>query len=185
VQDTDVTIATALMNGLQPKFIEMRAMYEAREEPSKMFHWSIFIISGVITEILTNVMSGTLFFLPWYFVVGFWQSMTNRAARGAYQWLILVRLSLSLSLIFADVFQIMFEAWVSSFGQLLASMAPNAQVAALLIPMTFVFVALFCGVLQPLSQLPKFWRFVHYASPFTWIVEYVPFPMSMIKNTKT
>ena len=94
MRDTDVTIATALMNGLQPKFIEMRALFEAREEPSKMFHWSIFIITGVITEILTNVISGTLFFLPWYFAVGFWQSMTNRAARGAYQWLILVRLPL-------------------------------------------------------------------------------------------
>jgi ABC-type multidrug transport system permease subunit len=88
------TLATALMNGLQPKFIEMRAMYEAREEPSKMFHWSIFIITGVITEVLTNIMSGTLFFLPWYFAVGFWQSMTDRAARGIYQWLIFVWLPL-------------------------------------------------------------------------------------------
>lgn len=67
----------------------------------------------------------------------------------------------------------MFEMWVSSFGQLLAAVAPNVQIAGLLIPMTFVFVALFCGVLQPLSQLPQFWHFVHYASPFTWLVEYV------------
>ena len=162
----------ALMNGLQPRFIEMRAIYEAREEPSKMFHWSVFIITIVTTEICTNVMSGTLFFLPWYFAVGFWQSMTDRAARGIYQWLIFVRLPSS-QCNSADIDQIMFEAWVSSFGQLLAAMAPNTQVAALLIPMTFVFVALFCGVLQPFSQLPKFWHFVHYASPFTWLVEYV------------
>ena len=67
--------------------------------------------------------------------------------------------------------QVMFQMWVSTFGQLLAAFAPNAQIAAVLIPLFFVFVVLFCGVLQPLSQLPKFWHFVHYASPFTWLVE--------------
>jgi ABC-type multidrug transport system permease subunit len=72
-----------------------------------------------------------------------------------------------------NIHQVMFQGWVSSFGQLLAAMAPNVQIAALLVPMTFVFVALFCGVLQPLSQLPEFWHFVHYASPFTYLVEYV------------
>lgn len=65
----------------------------------------------------------------------------------------------------------MYEMWVSTFGQLLAALAPNAQIGGLLIPISFVFVVLFCGVLQPLSQLVKFWHFVHYASPFTWLVE--------------
>jgi ABC-type multidrug transport system permease subunit len=65
----------------------------------------------------------------------------------------------------------MFETWVSTFGQLLAAIAPNEQTASLFIPMVFVFVALFCGVLQPLSQLPEFWHFVHYASPFTWLID--------------
>jgi ATP-binding cassette subfamily G (WHITE) protein 2 (SNQ2) len=64
----------------------------------------------------------------------------------------------------------MFELWVSTFGQLLAALSPNAQIAALLIPLTFVFVVLFCGVLQPFSQLVRFWHFVHYLSPFTWLI---------------
>jgi hypothetical protein len=78
------------MTALQPRFFEIRSLYESREEPPKMFHWSIFIITIVVTEILTNIMCGTLFFLPWYFAVGFWQSMTNPAARGAYQWAMFV-----------------------------------------------------------------------------------------------
>lgn len=78
------------MNGLQPHFFEMRALYESREEPSKMFHWSIFILTIVTTEILTNILAGTLFFLPWYFAVGFMRGMANRAARGAYQWIMFV-----------------------------------------------------------------------------------------------
>jgi ATP-binding cassette subfamily G (WHITE) protein 2 (SNQ2) len=85
---------TALMTGIQPRFLEMRALYESREEPPKMFHWSIFITTIVVTEIISNIMTGTLFFLPWYFAVGFWQSMTNSAARGAYQWVMFVSRSL-------------------------------------------------------------------------------------------
>lgn len=64
----------------------------------------------------------------------------------------------------------MFGTWVSTFDQLLEAIAPSEQTAHLFIPMIFVFVALFAGVLQPLSLLPEFWHFVHYASPFTWLV---------------
>jgi ABC-type multidrug transport system permease subunit len=67
----------------------------------------------------------------------------------------------------------MLEMWISTYGQLLAALAPNTQTAALLIPLSFTFVALFCGVVQPLSQLVTFWHWVHYASPFTWLIEYV------------
>jgi hypothetical protein len=69
----------------------------------------------------------------------------------------------------------MFDTCASSFGQLLAAFAPNYHIAGLLIPMAFAFVALFCG-LQPLLQPPKFWHLVHYASPFSRLLEYVPFP---------
>jgi ATP-binding cassette subfamily G (WHITE) protein 2 (SNQ2) len=71
-----------------------------------------------------------------------------------------------------DIFsKLLVETWISTFGQLLAAIAPSEQTAAMFIPMVFVFVALFCGVLQPLSQLPLFWHWVHFASPFTWLVE--------------
>ena len=70
----------------------------------------------------------------------------------------------------------MFEAWVSTFGQVLAAIAPSEQTARLLIPMIFIFVALFCGVLQPYSLLPPFWRWVNFATPFTWLIGYVSSP---------
>jgi ABC-type multidrug transport system permease subunit len=89
----DLFRKTALMTALQPRFFEIRALYESREEPPKMFHWSIFIITIVVTEILTNIVTGTLFFLPWYVAVGFWQSMTHQASRGAYQWVVFVNYS--------------------------------------------------------------------------------------------
>lgn len=144
-----------LMNQLQPRFFKARGLFVAREEPARMYHWSIFIISVTITEIIANMVTGTLFFIPWYFAVGFKNDMNDENVRGVYEWILFL----------------MFESWVSTFGQLVAAIAPNEQTASLFIPMVFVFVALFCGVLQPLSQLPEFWHFVHYASPFTWLID--------------
>lgn len=168
------------MNGLQPRFFTARALFESREEPARMYHWSIFVITVGVTETIANLMTGTLFFLPWYFVVGFENDMSNAPGRGAYEWLLFVSITppcpiRSISIKFkagkkANEFQLMFETWVSTFGQLLAAIAPTEQTARLFIPMVFVFVTLFCGVLQPLSLLPEFWHFVHYASPFTWLV---------------
>jgi len=74
----------------------------------------------------------------------------------------------------------MFEAWVSTFGQLIAGIAPTEQSARQLIPMLFVFVVLFCGVLQPYSYIPEFWHFVHFASPFTWLIGYVSLPFQLL-----
>jgi hypothetical protein len=44
----------------------------------------------VTTDVCTDIMTGTLFFLPRYFTVGFWQSMNDPAARGVYQWILFV-----------------------------------------------------------------------------------------------
>lgn len=62
-----------------------------------MYHWSIFVLSVVFTEILINLLSGTLFFLPWYFVVGFGKGVAESAYRGIYEWIIFVSSPLRLS----------------------------------------------------------------------------------------
>lgn len=62
-----------------------------------MYHWSILIISVAVTEIIVNLIMGTLFFLPWYFVIGFGNGITDSSGRGAYEWLLVVRTSANLS----------------------------------------------------------------------------------------
>jgi hypothetical protein len=44
----------------------------------------------VTTELCTNIMTGTLFFLPRSFTAGFWRSMADPAARVVYQWILFV-----------------------------------------------------------------------------------------------
>ncbi|KAF4626727.1 hypothetical protein G7Y89_g11429 [Cudoniella acicularis] len=154
---SSLILSAPLMNQIQPRFFQVRDLYKSREEPSKMYHWSIFAITLIITEMITNLITGTLYFIPWFFAVGFSHNFQGNRGRSAYMWIMFM----------------MYELWVSTFALLIAALAPNAQIGTLLIPMSFVFVALFCGVLQPLSQLVQFWHFVHYASPFTWLIEYV------------
>jgi len=79
------------MNALQPRFFTAKALFESREEPARMYHWSILIITVGVTEILINLIMGTLFFLPWYFVIGFQNGIIDAPRRGAYEWLLLVR----------------------------------------------------------------------------------------------
>ena len=149
-------LAMPLMNQLQPQFETLTSLYSARERPAKMYHWSIYILSNIFTEIPFNIVAGTFFFLPWYFAVGFWHgfSESDRASRGAYQWLMIM----------------VFEMWWSTFGQAMAAMSPNAQTAATFTTVFASFVISFNGVLQPLRQLPSFWHWMYYLSPYTWLI---------------
>jgi len=56
-----------------------------------MYHWSILIITVAVTETVINLITGTLFFLPWFFVIGFRNGITDASGRGAYEWLLTVR----------------------------------------------------------------------------------------------
>ena len=145
-----------LMNQLQPHWESLTSLYSVRERPSKMYHWSTFILSNIVTEVPFNLVAGTLFFLPWYFPVGFWHDFdeSDRASRGAYQWLMIM----------------LFEMWWSTFGQAMAALSPNAQTATTFSTLFGSFVLTFNGVLQPLRQLTKFWHWMYYLSPFTWLI---------------
>ncbi|KAI9772587.1 MAG: ATP-binding cassette transporter snq2 [Geoglossum umbratile] len=150
-----VILAMPLMNQLQPRWAALSALYLIREKPSKMFHWSAFVLSNIIAEIPYNMFAGTLFFFPWFFAVGTWHDYhLDRAQRGAYTWLIFM----------------LFQMWWSTFGQSIAALAPNEQTAAVLTTLFAAFVIMFNGVLQPISALVGFWHWMYYLSPFTWLV---------------
>lgn len=45
-----------------------------------------------------------------------------------------------------------------SFGQAIAAFSPNELLASLFVPLFFLFVVSFCGVVVPYASLPYFWR---------------------------
>ncbi|KAI9834089.1 MAG: hypothetical protein M1819_003374 [Sarea resinae] len=145
-------LCLVLIVQLQPRLIEYRELYAVREKPSKIYHWSVFVIASILTEIPYNVVIATLCFLCWYFPVGWWQDIDQ--GRGAFMWFLFI----------------LYQFYHTSFSQALAIVAPDAETAAMLTILFFTFILAFTGVVQPLAQLVGFWHFAYYVSPFTWLV---------------
>ena len=78
-------ISVALAQQLQVPFIKMRDLWLVREKPSRMYSWTALITSQVLAEIPWNVFGSTLFFLCWYWTVGF----SSDASRAGYAYLMI------------------------------------------------------------------------------------------------
>ncbi|KAK4051085.1 ATP-binding cassette transporter snq2 [Microbotryomycetes sp. JL221] len=147
-----VVMASPLSQQIQPKYIDLRTLYKARERPSRMYNWPTMVFSAVVVEMPWNIFAGTLFFFTWYWTVGF-PSETNRAGYAYFMF-------------------VLFELYFPTFAQWVAAMAPNAMLASVLFATFFSFVIIFNGVVQPYSQLPYFWRvWMFRLTPFTYLIE--------------
>jgi ATP-binding cassette, subfamily G (WHITE), member 2, SNQ2 len=112
-------LSVPLTNQLQVPFLDMRSVYEIRERPSRMYSWTAMITSQVLTEIPWNILGTSLFFLCWFWTVGFDND------RAGYTYL---------------SFGIIFPLYFTTFGMAVAAMSPNAEIAALLFSFLFSFV---------------------------------------------
>ncbi|KAI0356868.1 pleiotropic drug resistance ABC transporter [Trametes cingulata] len=142
-------ISVPLSNQLQVAFIDMRNVYEVRERHSRMYSWTALVTSQILIEIPWNILGSSLYFLCWYWTVGF---PTSRAGFTYF------------------MMGIWFPLYYTTIGQAVASMAPNAEIAALLFSFLFSFVLTFDGVLQPFRQL-GWWQWMYRVSPYTYLIE--------------
>lgn len=150
-----LTIAPPLIQQLQPKFIEFRSLFKTREGPSRIYSWWAFAISATIVEIPYRIVAGTLYWCCWYWPV-FRSTSVTATYPAATVWL----------------FMILFECFYTTFGQMIAALAPNELLASLLVPVFFTFVISFCGVVVPAMALPYFWRsWMYYLTPFHYLLE--------------
>lgn len=129
-----LTISPPLIQQLQPKFLQLRNIYESRERNSKIYSWFAFTCAAIIPEYPWSFVAGTLYWACWYWATWF--------PRGTYQ-------SASMWL-----FVSIFEVFYVSFGQAIAAFSPNELLASLFVPLLFLFVVSFCGVVVPYATLP-------------------------------
>lgn len=54
-RESDRRSQAPLSQQLQPKFLGLRQLFEARENASKMYSWPIFVITAIIVEIPFNI----------------------------------------------------------------------------------------------------------------------------------
>mgnify|MGYP001762232220 CR=1 FL=1 len=137
---------------MQPIFLQLRDIYEAREGPSKMYRWPVFVLSAAVVEIPWNLFCGTMLWLPWYFMIHF----DYEGKRAAYSW----------------GMYMLYQLYYVSFAQAVAIVSANALLASMLFSTLYSFLVVFCGVMQPPGQMPYFWHsWMFYLAPFTWIIE--------------
>ncbi|KAI9813011.1 MAG: hypothetical protein M1826_002568 [Phylliscum demangeonii] len=147
-----LTISPPLIQQLQPKFLQARNIYKARESNSKIYSWRAFALGAILAEMPYSIVAGTLYFNCWYWGVGF----PRDSFSAGFTWMSVM----------------LFEVYYVGFGQAIASFSPNELLASILVPVFFLFVVAFCGIIVPYMALPYFWRsWMYHLSPFRYLLE--------------
>lgn len=146
-----IFVAPGVIAQLQPLFIERRDIFEAREKKSKMYSWVAFVTGLIVSEFPYLVVCAVLYFVCWYYTVGF-PGNSNKA--GA---------------VFLEM--LLYEFFYTGMGQFVAAYAPNATFASLINPIILGTLVSFCGVLVPYAQITTFWRYwIYYLNPFNYLM---------------
>lgn len=144
-----ILIPPIVMNSVVPKFYINRALWEAREYPSRIYGWVAFCTANIVCEIPAAIFTSVIYFVLWYFPVGF----PVESSRSGYVFLMTM----------------LFYLFMSSWGQWICAFAPSFTVISNLLPFFFLMVNLFNGIVQPYDAYPVFWKYwMYYVNPTTW-----------------
>ncbi|KAF7560214.1 hypothetical protein G7046_g3922 [Stylonectria norvegica] len=148
-----LTISPPLIQQLQPVFLHSRQIFQSRENNAKIYSWFAWTTAAVLVEIPYALLFGGVYYNCWWWGAFGWN--TSGFADG-----------------FAFLMIMVFELYYTSFGQAIAAFSPNALLASLLVPVFFLFVVSFCGIVVPYMSLPYFWRsWMYWLSPFHYLLE--------------
>lgn len=146
-----ILISAVSINATVPKFFMNRMIWEARELPSRIYGWQAFTTAQILCEIPYAILACVVYFLVWYFPVGF-PVQANISGYVFLMWLL-------------------FNLFVASWGQWISAFAPSYTVISNVIPFFLVSVQLFTGVIRPYATTPVFWRYwLYYVSPIQWFI---------------
>lgn len=146
-----IIIPPTIVNGVVPKFYQNRALWEARELPSRIYGWVAFCNASVIAEIPFAILGGTLYWAIWYWASG----LPTDSSTAGYVYLM----------------TILFYLFQSSWGQWICAFAPSFTVISNVLPFFFVMFGLFNGVVRSYASMSVFWKYwMYYVNPSTyWI----------------
>ncbi|XHF96820.1 hypothetical protein AWENTII_000437 [Aspergillus wentii] len=144
-----ILIPPIIMNSVVPKFYINRALWEAREYPSRIYGWVAFCTASIVCEIPIAIVSSIVYWVLWYYPVGF---PTDSSTAG-----------------YVFLMSMLFYLFQSSWGQWICAFAPSFTVIANVLPFFFVMCNLFNGIVRPYDAYPVFWKYwMYYVNPVTW-----------------
>ncbi|PHH73755.1 hypothetical protein CDD82_5296 [Ophiocordyceps australis] len=151
------TVFGQLVQQSMPQFVVQRSLYEARERPSKVYSWKVFMLSQIIVELPWNGLMAVIMYFCWYYPIGLYRNAEPTGAtteRGALMFL----------------FILTFLLFTGTFSTFVISGFETAEAGGNMANLMFTLCLIFCGVLVPADQLPGFWIFMLRVSPFTYLV---------------
>ncbi|VEU24009.1 DEKNAAC105161 [Brettanomyces naardenensis] len=147
-----VVVCAPITLQLMARAIKSRELFEVRESKSNTFHWSALLLSQFLVEIPYSILFSTFYYICWYFPI----QLPLKASVAGFWWF---------------TYCIFFQFFYTSLGLAIIYVAPDLPSATVLMGLIFNYTVLFCGVLQPPSLMPQFWKFMWRASPFTYFVD--------------
>jgi len=154
-----LTLFSQLVQQLMPNFVVQRALYEARERPSKTYSWKAFMLSNMIVDLPWSLLAGVVLFFCWYYPIGLYNNaiLTNAVAeRGALCFLLILA----------------FLWFSSTFAHMVIAGIETAETAGNVANLMFSLSLIFCGVLVGPTAMPAIWHYtMYYISPFHYLVE--------------
>ncbi|KAF5860802.1 hypothetical protein ETB97_001022 [Aspergillus alliaceus] len=152
-----MTIFGNLVQQIMPNFVTQRALYEARERPSKTYSWQAFMTANILVELPWNALMSVIIFVCWYYPIGLYRNAEPTDTvheRGALMWLLILS----------------FLLFTSTFAHMMIAGIELAETGGNLANLLFSLCLIFCGVLATPEALPGFWIFMYRLSPFTYLV---------------
>ena len=136
--------------GLQaePRFTGLREVFMQREKSSLTYHWTVFVLSAIIVELPYAVVCTLIYWLLWYYPVGYFYT----PSRAGYSFLMLQ----------------LFGVFATSLAQLCAASMPNLQSTFMANGFFFMFCNTFAGTLSPQPVTPKGWKWYYNVSPLLY-----------------
>jgi ATP-binding cassette, subfamily G (WHITE), member 2, SNQ2 len=148
-----VTIPPTVVNAVVPKFFQNMMLWMAREYPSRIYGWFAFTTAQVVGEIPIAIFSSMLYWLLWYWPALGTQGHNTESSTAGYVFLMTM----------------LFFLFMSSWGQWITAFAPSFTVISNTLPLFFIMLSLFNGVVRPYSSLPVFWKYsMYYVNPSQW-----------------
>ncbi|BGP12461.1 hypothetical protein JCM10213_006973 [Rhodosporidiobolus nylandii] len=139
-------LPVVIMNGIIFKIHSLRALWEARERPSRIYGRTAFVTSLLVSELPYSIVCGAAYFTLWYFLIGF----PFKASTIGFSFLLI-------QIFF--VFQSTWALWI-------VSLSPSLGTIANLLPFFLVAMEAFNGALMPYAQMPRYYRWLYHVSPF-------------------
>ncbi|KAF7951033.1 uncharacterized protein EAE97_002585 [Botrytis byssoidea] len=146
-----ILIPPTIVNAVVPKFYQNRALWEARELPSRIYGWVAFCTANIVAEIPIAIVGAVIYWALWYWPTG----LPSDSSTSGYVFLMTM----------------LFFLFQASWGQWICAFAPSFTVISNVLPFFFVMFGLFNGVVRPYAQISVFWRYwLYYVNPATyWI----------------